>query len=164
MSELLICACGTPRDNPIHSVSTEFSKSHPFRLPVSTSSAEPERELKWICREVDNCYMIEEDHGCAQRRVGFIDSEEDAAAIVHAHNTRAAPTAVPAAQWQPIASAPKDGTPVILWWSHWNTAQGILGSFNPHNRGGQWEAPEVKYHSGPPPTHWMKLPEPPQGQ
>lgn len=63
--------------------------------------------------------------------------------------------------WQDIETAPKDGTRILLWWPWWNAKHAILGAFNPHLRGGQWEAPEVKYHSGPQPQLWQPLPAPP---
>lgn len=48
----------------------------------------------WTFRPVEDVYLIEEDWGDSQRRVGFIDSESDAKQIVEAHTTRTvSPTA-----------------------------------------------------------------------
>lgn len=68
-------------------------------------------------------------------------------------------------EWQPIETAPKDGTPILLYWpghrghiatncfvARWNVlAEDWLSSGQPVWRGaGIYE-----------PTHWMPLPEPP---
>lgn len=60
-------------------------------------------------------------------------------------------------EWQPIETAPKDGTD-ILTWTH------LPDAFNPYIvvkwKRGTWVAvdPLGEYL----PTHWMPLPEPPQ--
>ncbi len=72
-----------------------------------------------------------------------------------------------AVSWQPIETAPRDGTRVLLWWD---------GDFAPV---AHWEPDGWAYHMtmnwmadrgcviadallGYEPTHWMPLPEPPQ--
>jgi len=61
--------------------------------------------------------------------------------------------------WQPIATAPKDGTPVLLWWPHWSR-QAIVGWVD---KFGRW-ASEIALSEGTDPTHWMPLPVPPTGE
>jgi hypothetical protein len=58
--------------------------------------------------------------------------------------------------WQPIATAPKDGTPILLFAPHKSVVQGSWNrgdAFNmPH-----WSTPSNWFE----PTHWMPLPDPP---
>lgn len=69
--------------------------------------------------------------------------------------------------WQPIETAPKDGTWVDLWCGERDGYP--AGRFeNMSFRGGEWRHPSFFSHSdsyGTPlaamPTHWMPLPEPP---
>lgn len=80
-------------------------------------------------------------------------------------------------QWQPIESAPKDGTPVDLWCKRsWNPPQTHQRSTdmywcttmkcwrklkNLHFVDHMWNPPKSKYENRLIPTHWMPLPEPP---
>jgi hypothetical protein len=86
-------------------------------------------------------------------------------------------------QWQPIETAPKDGTPVLVYWPCIEIDEdgdvtgkvladpGLVGvSQNAH---GGWEDPEclnaVGYHFDDlweygAPTHWMPLPTAPDAQ
>jgi hypothetical protein len=72
-------------------------------------------------------------------------------------------------EWQPIETAPKDGTRLLLWCVHHNAqyaddpvefsrwAGAVIGSWTNHNGGGwTWSG-----HAGTP-IHWMPLPEPPK--
>lgn len=83
------------------------------------------------------------------------------------------------ADWQPIHSAPRDGTPVLLWADAWDMTWGIqIGQSN----GSGWETsegsvadndegfdPDAEIDSDEEfdedanlgPTHWMPLPTPP---
>jgi hypothetical protein len=64
-----------------------------------------------------------------------------------------APAAQPLALWQPIETAPKDGTKVLLWAQEkWH--EGIF-------EGGRWCKPEG-YPFIEDPTHWAIPAEPPQ--
>ena len=59
--------------------------------------------------------------------------------------------------WQPIESAPKDGTPILLYDAKLPLEPPTVGSI--------WEdeaidANGVEFFQ--PPTHWMPLPEPPK--
>lgn len=60
--------------------------------------------------------------------------------------------------WQPMATAPKDGTHVLLWWPHWRGDRAIVGYFGRHQE--QWEAYE-RLSDGPEPIGWQPLPAPP---
>lgn len=63
----------------------------------------------------------------------------------------AAEGAPPAPRWQPIATAPRDGTRIIVAW-----ANGAVESAQFWTRDGKWNG-----HSRTNPTHWMPLPAPP---
>lgn len=71
-------------------------------------------------------------------------------------------------QWQPIESAPKDGTRIDLWTKCWNVHTDAFDTMRcPNcywtkgdsmtNRNAHW----VNLESGWRPTHWMPLPDPP---
>lgn len=75
--------------------------------------------------------------------------------------------------WQPIETAPRDGTTVLLWWrreeldvAYW--ACGVWREFGDGSRGWMGEsfhasAPETWTRLlGERPTHWMPLPTPPE--
>ncbi len=67
-------------------------------------------------------------------------------------------------EWQPIETAPKDQTRVLLFWDgkvcegYWNVNDGAIGVGDRAN----WHKPGL---SRPPwycgPSHWMPLPAPP---
>ena len=67
--------------------------------------------------------------------------------------------------WQPIETAPRDGTEMLLWDGtnlgvgfRTDTAWGLV--FELHN----WEwGHEISFKTVYP-THWMPLPEPPEGE
>ena len=62
--------------------------------------------------------------------------------------------------WQPMATAPKDGTPVLLWWPYWANVRPLVGWWQ--NNGG-WQSWEASDEDAKPPTHWRPLPSPPDG-
>ena len=65
-----------------------------------------------------------------------------------------------AREWQPISTAPKDGTAILGYWSPAieNGRDGIdVTCF----RAGDWRDPEDSDSSWRKPTHWMPLPAPP---
>lgn len=66
-------------------------------------------------------------------------------------------------QWQPIETAPKDDTNVLLWWPFWVKNRPTIGWFG-HRGIQQWVCPEACEGDGEPPTHWMPLPPPPSDQ
>jgi len=60
-------------------------------------------------------------------------------------------------EWQPIATAPKDGTPVLLWAPHWDSPRiGWTFANDPWQDCARdtWKPERA-------PTHWMRLPAPP---
>ena len=70
--------------------------------------------------------------------------------------------------WQPIETAPKDGTTMDLWCTAtkrritdcwWDADYGEFIA-NDVNECGEC-CPSVVYHDNGKPTHWMPLPEPP---
>lgn len=70
--------------------------------------------------------------------------------------------------WQPIETAPRDGTDVLLWWPYWRKKP-IIGRYENHPTGGYWntEAKLIEYGQGVPdnnedPTHWKPLDAPPK--
>lgn len=89
----------------------------------------------------------------------YYKAPEEAIAV---WNTR---TSTPPA-WQPIATAPKDGTVIDLWCSHgripccsWRVAGNFNGDSAWHNESGF----PIEYgHPKKIPTYWMPLPEPPK--
>lgn len=77
-------------------------------------------------------------------------------------------------EWQPIETAPKDGTWVLLYFDGWDRPDVYEGQ--PTIYAGQWSTENhwresgdwyvdwhdlTQYHIGPP-THWMPLPDPPK--
>ena len=62
-------------------------------------------------------------------------------------------------KWEPIETAPKDRD-VLLWWPYWSRRPTI--GYWKHTR---WMAENALQDSvgdsGPQPTHWMPLPDPP---
>lgn len=59
-------------------------------------------------------------------------------------------------KWQPISTAPRDGTRLLLWapsWSQPNTGHPYPRGWGPMYELGPWLDQ---------PTHWMPLPEPPR--
>ena len=75
--------------------------------------------------------------------------------------------------WQPIESAPKDGTPVLVCRCDYNTRDefgwkgrapftAYFGNYHPNSPGkGEWR--DDSGHKRPHITHWMPLPDPPNG-
>lgn len=65
--------------------------------------------------------------------------------------------------WQPIKTAPKDGTPILAWSSKVaDDEQPQIVWWN--ETGGYWELAwdcSLWYDKNTPPTHWMPLPAPP---
>lgn len=68
-------------------------------------------------------------------------------------------------KWQPIETAPKDGTSVLLWFP---SRQGYVGRQDcvpchwSEWGGGVWENATSGHMQSDTPTHWMPLPAPPQ--
>lgn len=77
-------------------------------------------------------------------------------------------------EWQPIESAPKDGSDVLfyaegkVWVGHWwhDTSPDDYGHTEPDcfvmvPIGMDWNGADLKTDSQARPSHWMPLPEPP---
>lgn len=62
------------------------------------------------------------------------------------------------ADWQPIETAPKDGTRVLLHTPDTHRYSPVLGSWSDFEE--RWEEWGDYYPCYP--THWMPLPEPPE--
>jgi len=61
-------------------------------------------------------------------------------------------------QWQPIETAPKDGTDILVWWPFWSKSPEVAAFID-----GEWYSECVTSDSTEkPPTHWMPLPAPPE--
>ena len=69
------------------------------------------------------------------------------------------------AEWQPISTAPKDGTIVIVWWWNKVITAWCAGAGLSRDGGDRWRshAMEVVSTDYPRPTHWMPLPKAPNG-
>ena len=59
--------------------------------------------------------------------------------------------------WQPIETAPKDGTRILAWHWHWSKQEEVIARWSDDQWQNAWS--ELTIH----PTHWMPLPEPPKG-
>jgi hypothetical protein len=65
-------------------------------------------------------------------------------------------------EWQPIETAPKDGTSLLLWWpAHQQLAADprVIGYWKPSYH--CWQAGNYFCPRDIAPTHWMPLPPPP---
>lgn len=65
-------------------------------------------------------------------------------------------------EWLPIATAPKDGTHIILFWP-FITQDGFVTTgqwYDPRDADGYWDSALVNAGATPP-THWMRCPAPP---
>lgn len=72
-------------------------------------------------------------------------------------------------EWQPIETAPKDGTEVLIYYPEWGNKKNVVFAAEYDiGRPGMEEVEGTWYvfHYGPkpaaPPTHWMPLPPPPK--
>jgi hypothetical protein len=74
-------------------------------------------------------------------------------------------------QWQPIKTAPKDGTPVLGWNAEYGARETRSITFTPGSPGfaqgrtdrwWQWGEPIHNWASSWNPTHWMPLPNAPE--
>lgn len=62
------------------------------------------------------------------------------------------------ARWQPIKTAPHDGSEILAYWDQGKVMSIVAYSLSPNREGWQW-ADDTGYVSNP--THWMPLPDPP---
>lgn len=70
-------------------------------------------------------------------------------------------------EWQPIETAPKDGTVVMLWVKNWRKTIPVMigwyGKITFENPAG-WVGEHCKVNHIDQPTHWMPLPPPPNSK
>lgn len=59
-------------------------------------------------------------------------------------------------EWQPMNTAPMDGTWVLLWWPHWHHSPQAG-----YHDGYEWHSAVVASGEGDGPEAWMPLPAPP---
>ncbi|KVE06478.1 hypothetical protein WI91_09155 [Burkholderia vietnamiensis] len=79
-------------------------------------------------------------------------------ALLAAHPGQPEPSAE-VTHWQPIETAPKDGTEVVLLFADEVT---LLGKTRPRVRAAAWLVDwTIPYRRDNPPTHWMPLPAAP---
>jgi hypothetical protein len=70
--------------------------------------------------------------------------------------------AVGAAEWQPIETAPKDGTWILLWWGDRTVEGHWLDNSHTQFPWAGWKLRSMVVHNpAHKPTHWMPLPDPP---
>jgi hypothetical protein len=67
---------------------------------------------------------------------------------------------VGAGGWQPIETAPRDGEYFLAWNGNW---RGLARFWEPNYEGDPPWVDETTQYIVPEPTHWMPLPEPPEG-
>ena len=101
----------------------------------------PEIQARWLTWQAAMAHK-EAEGGGAQNSLESPQSLMDTGSEV-----------VPANDWQPIATAPKDGTVVLLAHPKGRMADGCH-----HSRYGVWSWPYVMLE----PTHWQPLPEAPR--
>lgn len=67
-------------------------------------------------------------------------------------------------EWQPIETAPRDGTEVILYFPEWCGEKNMVetGFWDQRYDGDINAAWEFAYGSGDSATHWMPIPAPPE--
>lgn len=64
--------------------------------------------------------------------------------------------------WQPIETAPKDGTPILTFAPVTGADYILIGAWIPEDEPGETEDGGTWRDDGETPTHWMPLPEPPE--
>lgn len=74
-------------------------------------------------------------------------------------------------KWQPIESAPRDGTPVLVWRgptdifvAHYVSPVDVFGPDDSDDYVKRWWSTDGQDLTGPMPSHWTPLPEPPSDQ
>lgn len=80
---------------------------------------------------------------CAQNKIAEREQEAATAALEQ--------------QWQPIQTAPKDGTIVLLWWPYWRD-RAVIGYYDKVRH--CWNS-DVALETAEPPKGWMRLPSVP---
>ncbi len=73
------------------------------------------------------------------------------------------PKPLPASEWQPIETAPKDGKRIIVYCPKLDGPKENIVSYQRNGTNFPWRADEGNLLQRDQPTHWMPLPEPPAG-
>ena len=80
--------------------------------------------------------------------------------------------------WMPIATAPRDGTPILAWNDNYGQRETRMEQYGegspgfalwkrgdgPLNSGWRWSEPQNNWGGHWSPTHWMPLPESPNAR
>ena len=84
---------------------------------------------------------------------GFVENRD----LVNLLREAAAAIALMRGQsWQPIETAPKDGSCILAWWPHWRS-RAVIAYWSTQDCWASIDALTWDI----PPTHWMPLPNPP---
>lgn len=120
---------------------------------------------QWDKREL--CVYAPDGRIMFDRSVDCDDTDEADAQFIAAFNPtvalrlltelREARQTIAGRQWQPIATAPKDGSRVIIGWPSGYVTAGYLAPVR-----GTWVTVNGEYTKTLWPTHWMPLPAPPK--
>ena len=110
------------------------------------------RELISLWRE--NVKRIDAKVGHNQDKGAF--AFDECANMLEAALLSGGPRSSEGPAWQPIATAPKDGTPFFVYWQ-----KSLVGEPEIDKVAGWEEYQEVLSFGEPPATHWMALPQPP---
>jgi hypothetical protein len=111
-----------------------------------------EQCIAWLCQALQKLPPMDRHYNLGET-----------APIINAILSHLRASAAKGDEWQPIETAPKDGTRVILGWPGGGVRYGFYLD-NSHTSGpwAGWRGPSMELpFPSPPPTHWQPLPAPP---
>lgn len=124
-------------------------------LPASVEETLKTRAARWLAQEF---------HPTGHHHAAFVEVTTTHRLIVDLQSALLASETQH--QWQPIETAPKDGTDVLLWCAGaMEPSYALIASwvdFKGEAPDGWCDASTGRYNDGCPPTHWMPLPSPPE--